>query len=71
MTTATLTRPKSGASLDEVEPVRVRMTLTDFLALDDDPTIDRELVAGILREHPMTAKLRAKMKQEFRRVGKS
>ncbi len=66
MTTAALARATSGASANETEPVRVRMTLTDFLALADDPTIERELIAGIVKEHPASPRNRFHAKTEAR-----
>ena len=66
MTTATLARPMNGKSADEAEPVKIRMTLTDFLALDDDPAVERELIAGVFKEHPMTRRNRFHAKTEAR-----
>ena len=63
MTIATLARPTNRA-----EPLRVRMTLTDFLALDDDPTVERELIAGVVREYPASPRNRFHAKTEARIV---
>lgn len=54
MTTVTLTRPTKSVSAIEVEPIKIRIALTDFLALTDDPTVERELIAGVLNERDWT-----------------
>ena len=64
MTTATLARLTNEKSADDGESVKVRMTLTDFLALDDDPAVERELIAGVFKEHPMTRRNRFHAKTE-------
>ena len=64
MTTSTLTRPAKSESAFEAEPVKIRMTLSDFQALADDPSVDRELIAGVFRERPMTRRNRFHAKTE-------
>ena len=66
MTTATLARPTIEKSADDGESVKIRMTLTDFLALDDDPAVERELIAGVFKEQPMTRRNRFHAKTEAR-----
>lgn len=55
MATATLT---SDVDDRDESAVRLRMTLDEFNALPDDPTLDRMLIRGELWEKPMTKRNR-------------
>ena len=49
-------------------PDREIMTVEDFLALPDDPNLDRELIRGELKERPMTVRSRMHSRTEGRIV---
>lgn len=64
MTTATIDRPPRDSLTMEPPRAKVRMTLAEFLALPDDATLERELIAGVLKERTMTRRNRFHAKTE-------
>ena len=64
MTTALLDPLTKSRSANEPFAGKVRMTLAEFEALPENDSVDRELIAGVLKERTMTRRNRFHAKTE-------